>query len=99
MHLSIVGPTIAPAGAVGGDGSGFDKTGDQMLHPLDRSCRQSNPHLVLYRGLCGELITSRIAFFFNRYVYKSSHAKVLSGMTFVMKLAIAAAQLSYYNIV
>ena len=37
--VSIVGPTIPP-GALGGDGSGFDKTGDQILHPLGRSGNQ-----------------------------------------------------------
>ena len=36
MHLSIVRPTIPP-GALGGDGSGFDKTSD---HPLGRSGNQ-----------------------------------------------------------
>ena len=39
MRLSIVGPTIPP-GALGGDGSGFDKVSDQMLHPLGRSGNQ-----------------------------------------------------------
>ena len=39
MHLSLVRPTTPP-GALGGDGLGFDKTGDQMLHPLGRSGNQ-----------------------------------------------------------
>ena len=31
---------LSPPGALGGDGSGFDKVGDQMHHPLGRSGNQ-----------------------------------------------------------
>ena len=56
MRLSIVGPTICP-GALGQDGSGFDKTGDQMLHPLGRSGNQIpiQPHSL--QGIMWDLTT------------------------------------------
>ena len=31
---------LSPPGALGGDGSGFDKVDDQMLYPLGRSGNQ-----------------------------------------------------------
>ena len=57
MFISIVGPTIPP-GALGRDGLGFDKTGDQMLHPLGRSGNQipTQPRSLQGITVCGDLI-------------------------------------------
>ena len=49
MCLSIVGPTI-PNEALGGDESGFDKTSDQMLHPLGRSDNQIPTQSLFFTG-------------------------------------------------